>query len=176
VEAWFSAPSNTPIPELKTGVLADVVVQIVEVEGPVHGDEVARRVTSIWGNLRTGSRIDAAVRRALNSAVKNDRLVVTDRFYQISGRETVPIRTRESVTSGGLKKPEMLPPHEIDAALLGFVVAHVGAEVEEVIRGVARLFGFRSTSKQLASRIESRLSTLIESRKLLREQDSLSVP
>ena len=176
VEAWFSAPSNTPIPELKTGVLADVVVQIVEVEGPVHGDEVARRVTSIWGNLRTGSRIDAAVRRALNSAVKNDRLVVTDRFYQISGRETVPIRTRESVTSGGLKKPDMLPPQEIDAALLGFVVAHVGAEVEEAIRGVARLFGYRSTSKQLASRIEDRLSVLIEFQKLLREQNALRVP
>jgi hypothetical protein len=58
MEAWFSAPSKAPIGELKTGVLADVVVQLVEVEGPVHGDEVARRGTSIWGMQRTGSRID----------------------------------------------------------------------------------------------------------------------
>jgi hypothetical protein len=73
------------------------------------------------------------------------------------------------------KVPKVLPPQEIDAALLGFVVASVGAEVEEAIRDVARLFGSSSTSKQLASRIESRLSTLIESRKLLCDQDSLRV-
>jgi len=36
--------------------MADVVFRIVEVEGPIHEDEVTARVRDLWGLGRAGSR------------------------------------------------------------------------------------------------------------------------
>ena len=62
------------------GADAEMVGQIVEIEGPIHRDEIARRVTRVCGYTRTGRRIVDAVAAGLRSAERRG-LVAHDRDF-----------------------------------------------------------------------------------------------
>ena len=49
--------------------MAELVEQVVLVEGPIHLDEVIVRLRGAWGLQRAGGRIQAAVERGLAIAV-----------------------------------------------------------------------------------------------------------
>jgi hypothetical protein len=42
---------------------------LIEIEGPITRDEIARRITSLWGLQRTGARIAEAIASAVPVAV-----------------------------------------------------------------------------------------------------------
>ena len=64
VEADFviERSQHSNLHETAPGDLAKYVAHIVETEGPVHIEEVARRLSRLWGYQRSGSRIQASVR------------------------------------------------------------------------------------------------------------------
>jgi len=68
----------------------------------------------------------------------------------------------------------MLPPSEIEAALVAVVNENYGAGREELVLAVARVFGFASTSSQLRAELLSGIKRL-ESRGALQEKDGLLV-
>jgi hypothetical protein len=148
------------------------VVRIVALEGPVHGDEVARRVTRLAGLERTGRRSAEAVGRALARAVREQQLVRDGRFYALP--ETTPIvRDRSQVRSVSLRRPEMLPPAEIQAAILQVTGNHYGATSSEIALEVGRLLGFQATGARLRTLIETEVERLLANGRLDRQGPSL---
>jgi len=173
-EVKFRDPAmSREIHDLPVTELASIVARIVHGEGPIHRDEVARRATTLWGLQRTGARITKAVNVALKAALRSGQLEESAGFYSKAGQREFPIRSRESVSSSSLRKPEMLPPQEVDAAVLRFIEAHISASADETGRGVARLLGFKSTSQPLRSRIDSRIRVLVAGGQLSDDRDVL---
>jgi hypothetical protein len=172
VEAAFELAAEGEPQRLPAGALADAVVRIVALEGPVHGDEVARRVTRLAGLERTGRRSAEAVGRALARAVREQQLVRDGRFYALP--ETTPIvRDRSQVRSVSLRRPEMLPPAEIQAAILQVAGRHYGATPGEIALEVGRLLGFQATGARLRTLIETEVERLLASGRLDRQGPSL---
>ncbi len=162
VEANFPINSGSAsIRDIPVKELAIIVSKIVLIEGPIHGDETARRVTTLFGQSRSGSRISAAVTQALTLLVKRRDLIEEDGFYWMFNQQEFRIRDRENVTSVTLRKPESLPPIEIQEGVINFVNRHVGATIDECVRGLAREFGFRSTGQQLRQIIEKQIEFLV---------------
>ncbi len=64
-------PVNGQIHEKSTPELANVVTQIVDMEGPVHISEVIRRIRVAWGIKRAGKRIQDAITDAITLAHEN---------------------------------------------------------------------------------------------------------
>lgn len=173
-EVTFRSPlMSREIHELTATELASIVVRVVHTEGPIHRDEIARRVTTLWGLQRTGARIAKTVNVALKAACRGGQIEESAGFYVRCGQRESPIRSRENVTSASLRKPEMLPPQEIDAAILKFVEAHISASEDETARGVARLLGFKTTSQPLRTRLNSRIRVLVSGGQLSCERDVL---
>src|SRR3546814_17194339 len=104
--------------------MADYVAKIVEIESPIHGDEVAARIRMLWGLARAGSRIRGHVDRALGVAVRKG-LIEGGPFYVWPSKPLV-VRDRSGVTSPTLRKPEMLPTAEIRPAVLRTEERRVG--------------------------------------------------
>ena len=150
------------------------VAEIVAVEGPVHESEIIVRIRSAWGLARAGNRIRDAVRAALNAAVANGQ-ITGGPFYAVPGQAVV-VRNREHVQSQSMRKPEMLPPDEIKAAIIQVVQQNYGAEDDQLVQAVARLFGFGSTSAQLRDAVQGSLRELLEAGQLRREGDMVSKP
>ncbi|MBA79112.1 MAG: helicase [Tistrella sp.] len=153
--------------------LAPMVMAVVKVEGPVHLDEVTARLRDAWGLGRAGARIQAAVRAAASYAIRRRHLVDEGWFLSLPG-EPVRIRDRSAVTSAGLRKPELLPPAEIEAGLMRIAAENLGVTREELQRQLARMLGFRALSAGLRSVTEDEIRRLTERRRLV-ERDGLIV-
>ena len=132
---------------------------VVEVESPVHRDEVVVRIRSAWNLLRSGGRIQTALDTAIQKAI-NEGLIIGGDFLCIKGKESIP-RDRSLVNSPGLRRIEMLPPVEIDAGILSVIEVSMGETAEQIIQAVSRMLGFKSTSSQLRDLINGRKHSLV---------------
>lgn len=161
VEAIPAKPAYADeLHEMPVAALSDLVKQIVSLEGPVHVDEVVVRLRAAWGLKRTGARIQAAVERAIHAAIRFDGMIMTERFLSMADT-IISIRDRGAVVSDTLRKPDMLPPQEIDVAILDTLQKNYGAGLVEIAQYVARLFGFKATSPQLRDTIRARIDDLL---------------
>ncbi|ESQ90170.1 DNA helicase [Asticcacaulis sp. AC460] len=154
--------------------LTDSVVQIIEIEGPIHADELTARVRALSGLPKLTPRLKSDVQSALRTAINDARISQVDDFYDIPGR-AVTVRDR-SEASSSLRKPDLLPPSEIDAALIQTVAENFGAQRGQLAVAVARILGFSTTSAPLKIRIEARLDLLLTIGALEEKGDLISLP
>jgi very-short-patch-repair endonuclease len=171
--ASFRVTIDREIHELSPDELARIVGRIIDVEGPIHRDEIARRVGRLCGLQRTGSRIRAAVDDALDSLTIRAKYLCDGPFFSPRTRIEVPIRDRSHVDSPTLRRPEMLPPAEIRRALAAIVQAHQGVARDEAVLEASRLLGFKATSSQLRYVIEQQLQSLLDCKMFEQRGDRL---
>ncbi|MGE3311641.1 MAG: DUF3320 domain-containing protein, partial [Limisphaerales bacterium] len=162
-----SEPQNLPPPRM-----ADVLFQIVEQEGPVHEDELVVRVRDLWELPRAGARLQDAVARGVRALLVTRRCTREDGCLDLPDRP-VRIRTREGLASANLRKPDLLPPSEIRAAMLRLVEAAHGVEPNKLPTAVARLLGLKSTPATLRARVEAQIVRLTSEGQLAQQGDRL---
>ena len=160
--ALLSVPRATNLASIPARYLAGLVTQILEVECPIHPDEVALRLRSEWGLERTGNRIQEAVEKALAVALQSGRFRREEGFIVDSSKPAKP-RYRGEHLPPSLRKPECLPPQEIRAAIIEVVELHLGAAANELPTTVARMLGFKATSPQIRSLIDAQVRKLVRS-------------
>ena len=165
------------VTNVSAAVLRKYIVKVVEVESPVHVEEVARRLARFWGR-RTGKRIREAIRVAAAAAVRRGEIRAEDprapTFLESAGEaEGVVVRDRSEVASRTLRRVEMLPPSEIRAAILEAVERNVGIEADDCAREVARRFGMKSTTAAMRECVRRRADQLVEAGRLRRNGSEL---
>jgi len=171
VEANFPVTRDIEPHNAPPGRMTDYVEKIVQVEGPIHIDEITARIRILWGLGRAGSRIRAAVQSAVKRAVQRGT-IMGGPFY-VGQVQTVATRDRSIVNSATLRRPDMLPPVEIEHAMLEIVIANYGAGREDLIQATSRAFGFAATSSQLRGVLMAAVDGLLASGKLLQQGDLL---
>jgi very-short-patch-repair endonuclease len=172
VEAKIAVPLHQEVHEVASGVMVDIVRQIVEIEGPIHMSEIIARVRMQWGLKKAGSRIHDVVERALRVARQTGQVTESRNFFRVPS--TLPqLRNRENVVSPSLKKPEYLPPEELIAGAVAFVTLNLGATVDELVQGLSRQLGFKATSAQLRQILENAVGEAAVEGPLRREGDLL---
>jgi hypothetical protein len=157
VRADLSVRSSLEPHEAPQGQIGDLIVKIVEIEGPIHIDELARRISTAFGKTRTGTRIVEATMRALRAVTKRpeSELRQSGQFVETFGQvEAPPVRDRRE-ESGGVLKAEYLPPMEIAAAAERIRIESGVMTPEETTKAVARLLGFQRVGPDLAEKILS---------------------
>ena len=143
--------------EASVPVMARITEAIVGIEGPVHQDEIARRVSALFGKSRTGSLIAAASLRGLQSLKMSSALVEQDGFCMTRGQsDTPPVRDR-SAAPLTLQRADMLSPLEIRAAAKIAERENGQLSEDEMAIAITRLLGFKRTGPELKSAILSAL-------------------
>ncbi|TJZ82896.1 DUF3320 domain-containing protein [Paracoccus hibiscisoli] len=137
-----------------TALLADLVAQVIATEGPVHADEVARRIAAAFGKARTGSRISDAVARAVALALRRDDALLRQGAFLMTRAQAddPPVRDR-SAEAGPLLKAACLPPVEIAAAARRVAQESGAMTPDQMIRATARLMGFQRVGPELSEAI-----------------------
>ena len=175
-EADFDVPSGTAIPDTSLNTLAKIVTRVVTIEGPIHREEVIRRVTSLWGHHRAGNRIIGTVTGAIQLAVRKGILQSEGEFVSLADRTEIAVRSRSAVTASNLRKPEMLPPAEIAAAIRRLLADHIGLTRQELVAMVARLLGFKTTTAKLKEAIDAVVAGMIEQAEVSVRDDKFFSP
>ena len=142
-------------------VLKDLVKKIVACEGPIHIDEVAKRVATCHRLERAGARIKRVTEDALRGSteLKNDRV-----FWRLATGGELVVRDRSRVTSNSLKSAEFLPPAEIDLALCLIIKGGVRVEEAELMQHTAKMFGFLRCGPDLKQVIKGVLASNVSGR------------
>ncbi|RWR04138.1 DUF3320 domain-containing protein [Paenirhodobacter populi] len=143
---------------LPSPLLAIYVEQVVDIEGPVHFDEIVTRIREAWGLKKAGQRIRDAISAALSISVRKGAVICSDNAVHKYGFVTIPsrapkFRDRSQVSSSGLRKPEYLPLDEIAVGAIALVEKNFGATVDQLVTEIARCLGFKATSDVLRGRI-----------------------
>lgn len=140
--------------EAPLGHLADLVARIVSIEGPIHIDEIARRISAAFGKSRTGSRIVEAASQAIMRACQRDASLRRIGEFILTAEQAAspPVRDRRAET-GGILKAEYLPPMEIAAAAERIRAESGVVASDDMTRAVARLLGFQRVGAELSDAI-----------------------
>ena len=137
-------------------LLADLVTRIVEAEGPVHRDLVARRVAEAFGKARTGKRIRDASDQALERAMLTGGILPDDEFVMTPTQKgDPPVRDRSA--EGAPTSAAQLPPVEVRAAAARVVAESGETPRDELIVATARLLGFARVGADLRAVIDGAL-------------------
>jgi very-short-patch-repair endonuclease len=160
IEARFEVQRAIDIPVMSTRGLAEIVFKVVQIEGPIHEDELVTRTRELWGLQRAGGRIQQAVTKAIRMLLSTGRCQSEASCLCVPDLPIV-VRSRATVGSPGLRKPEMLPPQEIRTAILAIADATHGIRSDELHTAAARIFGFKATSDSMRGIFDAQMRWLV---------------
>ena len=138
--------------------LAKAVVHVVEVEGPIHFDEVVRRIRMLWGLGRAGKRIHHSINSAASFAVRIGEVRKSGHFLWPAADRPIRVRYR-------LEDPppriELICDEEI-AEAIKIVLKHQFATLpDDLISQACRLLGIQAVHDKTRDRIRHVLDRLI---------------
>jgi len=163
--------------EVSVNRMAEIAGRIVEIEGPVHADEIARRVATLFGKDRAGSRITAAVLAGLRYRIRTVSAFCEEEgfWFTADQRDACPIRER-SATSISLQRADMLPPLEIRAAAVQALKENGVIKRDEIATAITRMLGFQRTGPDLRSKIDEVTAKMLADKTLRDDSGFLQEP
>jgi hypothetical protein len=157
--AYFPVSTWQKPHEVAASTLADLAIRIVGAEGPIHAEEVARRIASCFGKEKAGSRILSATRAALGLAQRRDSSLLSEGGFWFTRQqaEAPPVRDRFA-ESGATLKASSISMLEIEAAIAIARNDNAGGDDADLVRTAARLLGFRRVGADLQARLSEGLA------------------
>jgi very-short-patch-repair endonuclease len=165
--AEFAAPRGVEPHEVAPADMGRIVARIVEEEGPVHHEEVARRVAALFGKERAGARILDAAKKALYFAATGSQTLRNkgDFWFTRAQEEEPPVRDRSQAPASA-QKAAMLPPIEIHAAMRTLLRDNGEIERDDLVTGAARTFGFQRAGAELRATLSAAIDDLAKARRI----------
>jgi hypothetical protein len=146
----------------------------VEVEAPVHVDDVVRRMTQAAGMQRAGSRIQDVVHRAIDMMVSRGDVRRKRDFLWSKDKRSTVVRDRSDFASQE-KKLERVAPEEIALAMLETLRRNYSMSVNDTVSGAASDLGFQRVTSSMADRFSRVLKALIDKKFVARNGELLSI-
>ena len=171
-ECALIIPYRRDLLELSVLEISRLALVVVESEGPIHIDEIARRIREAFGLHRTGNRIHAHVRSGLEHLSRAASIVRDGEFWSVPGQEIQFVRNRRNAALP-LRRATMIAPAEYGLALSTIISDAVTISREDLVVETARLFGFDRTGPDLKEAIDRQAAKLIKAGRLHRDGDVL---
>lgn len=156
-------PGQKDLHEFSRSMFVDWVQQVVEVEGPVHIDEVRRRIVDA-AETRMGSRIKAAIDEAVAQAVQTR--IIHQRGDFLWGREMkYRVRSHAGVAEFN-RRMEQIAPEEVQMAIRRVVENALGIYRDDIPSAVCSFLGFGRTSEEMRRHIDGLVEQMIATKQL----------
>ena len=122
---------------------------IVDIEGPIHVKEVTNRIKDSCNIKRAGSNLKKRVNAAISEAESSGDIIRIGDFLYDASNNNIVIRKRE--------KPniDLISDEEIAKNIETVLLYKQNVTTGQIAKETSRNFGFKSTSKKTATRINS---------------------
>ncbi len=161
----FGLNSQKDIYEQPPSEVAKSINNIVDIEGPIHVKEVVKRVKDSCNIKRAGSNLKKAINSAIDEAENKGSIIRIGDFLYDASNNNVIVRKRD--------KPdiELISNEEIAKNIELLLIHKHNLSTKELAKEASRNFGFKSTSKKTANKINSVLDLMIADNKIKLEKD-----
>lgn len=154
--------------------LADHIVHIVEVEGPVHTDLVVERMAEAWGVGRLGNRIRESLTSAITMARLKGGIEQRGDFLWPAAMNLPPVRVPVEGTEP--RNIEYIAPEEIAEAVYICVREALSLSQGDLIREAAQLLGINRVSSKVEVAVAQGIALLAGARRILIQDDVVRLP
>ena len=140
--------------------VAKSINAIVDVEGPIHVNEVIKRVKDSCNIKRAGSTLKKTVNSAIRESENSGDIIKIGDFLYDASNNNVVIRRRN--------KPniDLISDEEISKNIELVLLHKQNMTTKQIAKETSRNFGFKSTSKKTADRINGVLDLMIANNKV----------
>ncbi|MEY9927806.1 very-short-patch-repair endonuclease [Catenulispora sp. GP43] len=166
-EPWSVRLVNSPytmdLPEARLGIQG-IVLEVLNVEAPIHRNLLRDRVRQAWGTGRAGQRIKDNFDTALRSLQSQNKVTLEGDFVDRPSRVTSPVRVHTHTSPRDI---DHVSPAERQLAIRRLAEESPGMTRNEIVERTARLFGWRRVGSDIRSALESDLVSLISNGMLI---------
>lgn len=167
-------PLAVELHTVASGIMADWVAEVVQVESPVHVSEIGRRIAAGYGVTRIGNRIAGAIEAGCLLAVRKKLVLQRGEFYWNAGMARPVVRDRSGLPEVS-RKMELIAPEEIGAAVDLVVERSYGIGREQLPDGVRRLFGFHRTTEAMRNLVGAAVERAISEGRIVEQGGHLLI-
>ncbi len=153
-------------------LIANWIQQIVEIESPVHLNEIAKRITSAVEVKKVGNRIRETIESAAKLAARSESIQIQGEFLYWTAQEQITVRNRDELPNAS-RKLELIAPEEIQEAIRLVVSESCGIEQDDLTRATCRLFGFKKVNWSMQDEIKDIIHKMIKRGELTDKAGSL---
>lgn len=145
--------------ELSGFQLEQIVIKIVNFEGPVHSDELIQRIKMQFGIARAGNIIKGTILSAIKSAEQSKKILVRGDFLWPDSEPENILRKRCGNTS---VKIEWICDEEIIQAVFSVLNNQYSTAQEGLIVQTARVLGIKVVRKNAKDKINDIIESLVQ--------------
>ena len=149
--------------------------ELIQQEGPIHFDCAVKRLVSAWGLKRKNSKIVHAVREALNLLILREKVIVKGSFLWPPELQDVQARVPVPGVPESKRKPEHIPPEEIENAMKTIAQYALGISPDSLIAETSKVFGFNNSGEKSRKRFSDIYKRLLWEKKLVCDNDLVTV-
>lgn len=135
--------------QLKT---SEIVQKVIEIEQPIHFEELCRRVAPLFGNQKATSKIREKVKWMFKYDLK-DVIKLNNDFITLSSFNGLQVRIPNS-QDDYIRQINYICDEEIALAMTSIVEHSFGISPEDLFIETARVFGFRRTGENITSTLK----------------------
>lgn len=135
--------------------------EVVQKEGPVHVEEVSKRIAEAAGITKIGTRVRYTITQALQQA-KEEGLVVIKEDFLWHPAMAIPVVRNRAKLPASYRKLQMIAPEEIYEAIREVVRSSITITEEEAISLVAKLLGFARVTDDMRQQLSENIGKAIQ--------------
>ena len=151
------------------GDVAHAVMNVVEGEGPIHYDELVRRVRTFWGLSRAGRRVQSVMKEAIHLGILDGQIIRKGDFLYYKDAPIV-VRRRTGTPPA---KMDIISEEEIAGGVRIVLESQYATEMDELVREVSRLFGGKVARGPAITRIKGVINDLIREKEIEERPDGM---
>lgn len=156
------------------GELGQWITDVVLVEGPVHFDEMSRRIVEASGVSKVGSRIKYTLTQAARYAEQAGKIKIKSDFLWDALMEVPIVRDRSNLPPAS-RKLQNISPEEITQAIRQEVEGAIAITEEAVVPIVARAFGFSRVTEEIKQVLLEAIRIVVENDEIQKDGIYLKV-
>lgn len=165
-----SANSETIFEFQNRNTIKQQIQSLLDTEAPISKGLLYKKVLQAWNTSRAGARLD----KHLEGIIKEMNVVEIIHHQPFYWNNNLAL---DYYRSNNIEKRNMedIAPEEVIVALQEVVTNNLSIEEDELLRYLARTFGFAKVGKQIETLLRYTIDTALKQEKVKRENDRIKV-
>lgn len=152
--------------ELDDDALLSAIANVVEIEGPIHIQQLTTRLATAAGFNRAGAKIKSRVLTSAKKLVKTNLIKIEGDFISKEPQQDIALRDWSELDSG-MRKIDFVSDAEFKKAIHVTVSDALSIEREDCIAAAISLLGFKRLTANVKSKLDLILTEMVDERVLI---------
>ncbi len=145
-------------------LVAEVVIECVTIEGPIHRELLGRRIAGVWGHGRQGNRIVSHLDAAVALAVLHGNIRQFDAFLWPT--TSLGLVARGPAIEGEPRAMGVIAGEELVLGMVAVLGQALSLPADELITQTTRAFGFQRVGADNRARLVGVLGAAVASKQI----------